>query len=40
VGTLEDETGRHVGSEKVVEIIFRNGKPVRSGDQFGLGAKR
>jgi DNA-binding beta-propeller fold protein YncE len=40
VATLEDEAGRHVGSEKVLEIIFRNGKPVRAGDQFGLGAKR
>jgi len=40
IATLEDETGRQVGSEKVVEIVFRNGKPVRAGDQFGLGAKR
>ncbi|MEX2261375.1 MAG: YncE family protein [Bryobacteraceae bacterium] len=40
IATLEDEAGRHVGSEKVVEIVFRNGKPIRAGDQFGLGAKR
>ena len=37
---LEDETGRQVGSEKMVEIIFENGKPLRAGDQFGMGAKR
>lgn len=40
VATLEDETGRHVQSEKLVEIVFANGKPVRAGDQFGIGGKR
>ena len=40
VATLEDETGRHVGSEKLVEIIFAKGKPVRAVDQFGMGMKR
>jgi hypothetical protein len=40
LATLEDETGRPVGSEKLVEIIFEDGKPVRAGDQFGMGAKR
>ncbi len=40
VATLEDETGRHVSSEKLLEIIFANGKPVRAGDQFGKGEKR
>jgi hypothetical protein len=39
VATLEDETGRHVGGEKVLDIVFRSGKPIRAGDQFGLGAK-
>jgi DNA-binding beta-propeller fold protein YncE len=34
---LSDEKGREVHSEKVVEIHFRNGVPVRNGDQFGLG---
>jgi hypothetical protein len=34
---LADETGREVHSEKVVEIHFRDGKPVASGDQFGVG---
>lgn len=37
---LTDETGREVGSEKMVEIHFRDGRPVRSGDQFGLGRKK
>lgn len=37
VTALTDETGREVGSEKVVEIHFRDGRPVRTGDQFGLG---
>jgi hypothetical protein len=26
-----------VHSEKMVEIVFRDGKPVRNGDQFGVG---
>lgn len=37
VATLEDEEGRHVGSEKLLEIDFAGGKPHRNGDQFGLG---
>jgi DNA-binding beta-propeller fold protein YncE len=40
VATLEDETGRHVQSEKLLEVVFVNGKPVRAGDQFGIGGKR
>lgn len=39
VAALADETGRAVHSEKVVEIVWANGKPVRTGDQFGLGRK-
>ena len=35
--TLKDETGAPVMSEKMVEIQFQGGKPVRVGDQFGLG---
>lgn len=35
--TLEDEQGHHVASEKLLEIDFANGQPVRNGDQFGLG---
>ena len=30
-------TAAIVMSEKMVEIQFQNGKPVRNGDQFGLG---
>jgi DNA-binding beta-propeller fold protein YncE len=35
--TLEDEQGRHVQSEKLLEIDFEEGRPVRAGDQFGIG---
>jgi DNA-binding beta-propeller fold protein YncE len=38
VATLQDERGQGVESEKVVEIDFANGKPVRASDQFGKGA--
>jgi hypothetical protein len=34
---LQDEKSRAVHSEKMVEIVFREGVPVRTGDQFGLG---
>ncbi|MBO0860676.1 MAG: hypothetical protein J2P21_19775 [Chloracidobacterium sp.] len=37
IAALSDETGRQVHSEKLLEIVFSNGKPVRVGDQFGLG---
>ena len=39
VAALTDEKGRPVHSEKMVEIHFRDGKPVAAGDQFGLGRK-
>ena len=39
VATLQDETGRPVQSEKLLEVDFANGKPLRSGDQFGIGQK-
>lgn len=39
VTTLADEQGREVHSEKMVEIDFRDGKPVAVGDQFGVGRK-
>ena len=38
--TLEDEQGRHVASEKLLELDFKGGQPVRHGDQFGLGRVR
>lgn len=37
VAALSDETGAAVQSEKMVEVHFAGGKPVRTGDQFGLG---
>jgi hypothetical protein len=37
---LTDEHGAGVHSEKMVEIQFQNGKPVRTGDQFGVGRVR
>jgi len=40
ITTLSDEAGRQVHSEKIVEIDFAGGKPVRAGDQFGLGRRR
>jgi DNA-binding beta-propeller fold protein YncE len=40
VATLTDEVGRAVESEKVVEVVFANGKPSETGDQFGIGRRR
>ncbi|HMC78022.1 MAG TPA: hypothetical protein VKH34_12840 [Vicinamibacterales bacterium] len=40
VATLTDEMKRMVQSEKVVEVVFAGGKPVRTGDQFGIGGRR
>ncbi len=37
VTILKDENYNNVASEKVLEIDFKDGKPVRAGDQFGLG---
>lgn len=37
VGQLTDEEARSVQSEKMLEIDFENGQPVRNGDQFGVG---
>jgi hypothetical protein len=36
----EAETGRPVHSEKLLEIDFEDGRPVRTGNQFGIGGKR
>ncbi len=38
VAALTDETGRQVQSEKLLEIVVRNGKVTRAGNQFGIGA--
>jgi DNA-binding beta-propeller fold protein YncE len=40
VYTLHDETGVQLQSEKIVEIDFKGGKPIRTNDQFGVGQKR
>jgi hypothetical protein len=40
LAALQDEEGRAVGSEKLLEVVFAGGKPVRAGDQFGFGVKR
>jgi DNA-binding beta-propeller fold protein YncE len=37
VAALKDEAGRAVHSEKMVEIHFKDGAPVKVGDQFGVG---
>ena len=39
IASLQDEQGRQIGSEKLLEIVFDGTKPVKTGDQFGLGAK-
>jgi DNA-binding beta-propeller fold protein YncE len=39
VATLSDEGGRPVQSEKLLEIVFSDRGPVRTGDQFGLGRR-
>jgi DNA-binding beta-propeller fold protein YncE len=36
---LSDEAGRQVQSEKVVEVVFDGDRPVRTGDQFGIGRR-
>ena len=40
VATLEDEKGRHVETEKLLQIDFAGGRPVRAGDQFCFGQAR
>jgi len=40
VTALKDEKGRDVHSEKMVELHFRAGVPLRNGDQFGVGRIR
>ncbi|HVT72388.1 MAG TPA: hypothetical protein VHD61_04575 [Lacunisphaera sp.] len=38
VATLQDEKGAPVQSEKLLEIDFQDGRPVRAGNQFAVGA--
>jgi hypothetical protein len=37
IGKLVDEYGRDVMSEKLMQIVFRDGRPIATGDQFGIG---
>lgn len=37
IAALKDEKDREVHSEKVVEIVLKDGVIVRTGDQFGVG---
>jgi hypothetical protein len=37
IATLTDDARRPVQSEKVVEVVFADGKVVKTGDQFGIG---
>lgn len=39
VGLLKDESGQQIQTEKLVEVDFADGVPVRAGDQFGIGRK-
>ena len=39
VAALQDEARREVGSEKLLEVVFDGSRPVRAGDQFGLGIR-
>jgi DNA-binding beta-propeller fold protein YncE len=40
VAGLQDEFGKAVTSEKIVEVAFSQGKPLRAVDQFGVGQVR
>jgi DNA-binding beta-propeller fold protein YncE len=40
VATLRDEQGRDVQSEKMLDLTVADGKVVRAGNQFGVGARR
>jgi hypothetical protein len=39
VAGLTDEQGRAVQSEKLVDVVFAGDRPVRAGDQFGVGRR-
>ena len=40
VATLQDEGGRQVQSEKLLDLAIANGKVVRAGNQFGVGMQQ
>ena len=37
---LTDEEGREVQSEKILELDFLGSRPIRRGDQFGIGRRQ
>jgi len=39
IAVLQDEEGRAVQSEKMLDLEFAGGKVIRAGNQFGIGAK-
>jgi DNA-binding beta-propeller fold protein YncE len=39
IATLTDEAGRAVQSEKMLDLVISDGKVVRAGNQFGVGAR-
>lgn len=40
VTALKDETGAAVQSENLREVDFKDGRPLRTGNQFGIGGRR
>ena len=40
IASLKDEMGRDVEGEKVVEVLFQDGKLVKAVDQFAVGQVR
>jgi len=40
VVALQDETGREVQSEKLLDVTIEGGKVLRAGNQFGVGKKQ
>jgi DNA-binding beta-propeller fold protein YncE len=40
IASLKDEMGRDVEGEKVVEVLYENGKLLKTVDQFGVGQVR
>ena len=40
VAILQDETGRAVQSEKMLDLTIADGKVVRAGNQFGIGMRQ
>jgi hypothetical protein len=39
IAALDDEVGRQIGSEKLLEVVFDGNTPVRAGNQFGMGSR-